>query len=189
MDRSQVREGYERLQKIYSNMPACTPDVVNEWFLVFSWMPAGVFNIGIDNYIANERYRPTPASLKDRCWPAYNEWKQGEKERVDSLGDDQADCKYCGGIGLFCAQDYNDDARYTWFECGCTGTERGKKCLFEALHDPRWEFSASWQCFVKKKTWVGNDIPLNANEQVVYDALERGAPLIEIAGAVAKTLP
>lgn len=170
MDKRDLMAAWERLRKVYDNLPKADADILAEWLPPLSSFSADVLNMAVSDYIAREKFKPNPARLRDYCFKAL-ETKRKQQFEAQANEPDKI-CPYCNNQRWFKAKDfrYTGNAINPWEDaylpCGCkdwTGVKgnRGqiKECLTDALADPAWVFDASQMAFVRRDGWIGDTPP------------------------------
>ena len=158
MDKSDLAHGWERLQGLYTNLPALRPAVADEWFKVLRNVTAEDFQTAIDSWIANEKYRPVPSELLKHCRKARLERQRREMEAEALVS---GECPWCGGLGVVTQYEaiYHNGMYYdSAFPCQCRKSrnpELGRQILAEARADQAWVFDRQTHGFRRRKTWVG----------------------------------
>lgn len=159
MNKSDLAHGWERLQCIYTSLPALHPAVAEEWFKVLKSVPAEDFQAGIDSWIANEKYRPVPYELLKHCRKAGME---RERRKAEAEARANGECPWCGGMGvvtqyeavLHCGAWYD-----ACFPCQCgrsQNPELGRRILATAQNDPAWVFDPRTHGFRRRTSWLGD---------------------------------
>ena len=159
MDKSDLAHGWERLQSVYTSLPALRPAVAEEWFKVLRGFAAEDFQLAIDSWIAFEKYKPVPAELAKYCRKARQEREQREAEAEAIVG---GECPWCGGMGV--VTQYEAELHYgAWYDvcfpCQCRRSrnpELGRRILNEARNDPAWVFDGRTHGFRRRTSWVGD---------------------------------
>lgn len=169
MNQQEFANGWHRLQGIYERMPDLSPALADEWFRLFCGFDTAVFDTAISDYIAHERYKPTPAILRRYCFEAKKRLQAEELAQRAAL---LKNCPHCGGKGVFMALKREKHAGAwtdTAFPCGCPASidlAAGQMALQKALADPLWKWDEGCCAFVRLQDWIGDIEPKISAERM-----------------------